>query len=98
MRELEPSLYMAFNPWDEITTPDALAGLFTRAGIPQATTEALTGEQPLEHPDWTWDIVLGSGLRATVEALTGKQRELLRERFLDQLRRREVPHIRTDVV
>ncbi len=98
VRQLEPDLYKSFNPWDEITTPEALAGLFERAGISGATTEALAGEQRLEHPDQAWDIVLGSGLRGTVEALPPGSREALRESVLERLRTREVMTVRTDVV
>ena len=98
VRDLEPALYKSFNPWDEITTPQALAGLFERAGIPGATTEVLRGEQTLEHPDEAWDIVLGSGLRGTVEALEEGPREALRGSVLTSLSAREVTSVRTDVV
>jgi len=40
VREVEPSLYKAFDPWDEITTPQALAGLFSRAGVPHPAVVA----------------------------------------------------------
>ena len=98
VRDLEPALHKAFNPWDEITTPEALGGLFERAGVPGAMTEALPGEQPLAHPDEAWDVVLGSGLRGTVDALAEGQREELRERVMTYIRARDVSSIKTDVV
>ena len=70
VREVEPSLYKAFNPWDEITTPEALAGLFSRAGVPRPAVVAAPAQHHLEHPDSFWDVVLGSGYRATVDALS----------------------------
>ena len=96
--EVEPALYKAFNPWDEITTPALLAGLFSRAGVPDPAVEAAAGEHRLEHPDRFWDIVLGSGYRATVDALSPEQRDRVRESLLAELRSREITSLRTDVV
>jgi hypothetical protein len=96
--EVEPALYKAFNPWDEITTPEALERLFASAGIADATTEALAGEQRLEQPEDAWDIVEGSGLRGTLDDVREAQREVLRERVLVRLRSQDVRAVRTDVV
>ena len=96
--EVEPALYKAFNPWDEITTPALLAGLFSRAGVPDPAVEAAAGEHRLEHPDRFWHIVLGSGYRATVDALSPEQRDRVRENVLAELRSREITLLRTDVV
>jgi ubiquinone/menaquinone biosynthesis C-methylase UbiE len=96
--EVEPSLYKQFNPWDEITTPTALAELLTQAGVPRPVVVAAEARHELEHPDSFWDIVLGSGYRATVDALSPQQREQLRERLLAELRLRDVTVLRTDVV
>jgi hypothetical protein len=70
--EAEPALFKAFNPWDEITTPEALAGLFARAGVPSPSVVAVAseGRHRLDHPDRSWDIVLGYGYRATADAVT----------------------------
>ena len=96
--EVEPALFKAFNPWDETTTPAALAGLLTRAGVPHPAVAAAAGAHRLDHPDRFWDIVLGSGYRATVDALSPKQRDRVRERLLSWLRSDEVTSLRTDVV
>jgi hypothetical protein len=45
-----------------------------------------------------WDVVLGSGYRATVDALSLEQRDLVRESLLAELRSREIALLRTDVV
>jgi ubiquinone/menaquinone biosynthesis C-methylase UbiE len=98
VRQVEPSLFKAFNPWDEITTPTALSDLFTRAGVPGPVAEAVPGHHELGHPDRFWDIVLGTGYRATVDALSLEQRDQVRTRLLDELRSRAVSTLRTDVV
>ena len=96
--EVEPALNKAVIPWDEITTPALLAGLFSRAGVPDPAVEAAAGEHRLEHPDRFWDIGLGSGYRATVDALSPEQRDRVRESVLAELRSREITSLRTDVV
>jgi len=105
--EVEPALFKAFNPWDEITTPSALAGLFSRAEVPDPAVVAAAGQHQLDHPDRFWDVVLGSGYRATVDALSPVQRDRVRAGLLADLRRVEnkgvqgvqgVTSLRTDVV
>jgi hypothetical protein len=96
--QVEPSLVKAFNPWDEITTPAALAGLFSRAGIPDPAVEAAGGQHYLEHPESFWDIVLGSGYRATIDALTPAQTGRLRAGLLADLRSHQVTAVQTDVI
>jgi ubiquinone/menaquinone biosynthesis C-methylase UbiE len=98
VREVEPSLFKGLNPWDEITTPEALGDLFSRAGVPDPAVVAVSGQHPLDHPDQFWDVVLGSGYRATVDALTPPQRDQVRGRLLGELRSRNVTALQTDVV
>ena len=52
----------------------------------------------MEHPDRFWDIVLGSGYRATIDALGPQQHGRVRERVLGELRSDGVTAVRTDVV
>ncbi len=96
--EVEPALSRGFSPWDQITTPAALAGLLSRGGVPAPAVAAAAGWHQLEHPDRFWDIVLGSGYRATVDALSPGQCDQVRERLLARLREDEVTSVRTDVV
>jgi ubiquinone/menaquinone biosynthesis C-methylase UbiE len=99
VRELDPTLFRAFNPWDEITTAPALADLLAHGGVRGATVEATTGEgHELQRPDDFWDIALGSGYRATVDALGDEQCERLRERVIGELCARRVTRLRNDVV
>jgi ubiquinone/menaquinone biosynthesis C-methylase UbiE len=98
VREVEPSLFKAFNPWDEITTPGSLSDLFRSAGLPRPAVAAADGSHQMEHPDRFWHIVLGSGYRATVDALSPEQRDRVRERVLGELRSGGVTAVRTDMV
>jgi len=98
VREVEPALYKAFSPWDEITTPEALASLFSRAGAQRPTVRPSPAHHLLDSPDDFWDVVLGSGYRATVDALSPPQQERVRARLLRELRSQRVTAVRTDVV
>jgi ubiquinone/menaquinone biosynthesis C-methylase UbiE len=98
VRAVEPSLFKAFNPWDEITTPQALADLFVRGGVADSAVVASPGHQHLDSPGQFWDIVLGTGYRATINALGHEQRSQVQRRLLSELRSRNLTTIRTDVV
>jgi hypothetical protein len=59
---------------------------------------AVPGQHLLGHPEQFWDIVLGSGYRATVEALGQEQRDIVREHVISELSSAAVTAVRTDVV
>jgi ubiquinone/menaquinone biosynthesis C-methylase UbiE len=98
VREVEPSLFKAFSPWDEITTSAALTDFLLRGGVEHADVMAVPGWHHLDHPDSFWDIVLGSGYRATVDALSPEQRDLVRRHVLGELRSGGITSLRTDVI
>ena len=61
--------------------------------------EATSGERhELERAEDFWDVALGSGYRATVDALGDEHRDRLRERVIGELRARSVTSLRSDVV
>jgi len=68
-----PDLVRGFNPWDELTSPEQLLRLYESAGIPGARAELEEHEQPLDSPEEWWDVVLGTGLRGTVDQLDSEQ-------------------------
>jgi ubiquinone/menaquinone biosynthesis C-methylase UbiE len=98
VRDAEPSLYRGFNPWDEITTPDALTRLFARGGVETATAQPGAGAHNLDRPEDFSDIVLGSGYRGTIDALRPEQSDAVRGQVLGILGSRAVRTLRIDVV
>jgi ubiquinone/menaquinone biosynthesis C-methylase UbiE len=98
VRDVEPSLYRAFNPWDEITTADALTRLFARGGIAASSAEPAAGVHKLDRADDFWDIVLGSGYRGTVDALRPEQSEAVKDHVIAILSSRAGTTLRADVV
>lgn len=96
--QLDPALVRAFNPWDELTSATAVVELFAQAGIADATAQEVAATHRLDGPAQFWDIVLGSGYRATVDALPAAQADTLRERVIARLHAQNVTRLRTDVI
>lgn len=98
VRGIRPDLVRRFHPWDELTSVGAVSEVLTRAGIDRSHVEYQPGTQPLDSPDEFWDIVMGTGYRATVDALEPQQRARLRTEVVGALRTANVSSVRTDVV
>jgi len=67
----------------------------TRTGLPDGGFDAVVC---VFGVFFAWDIVLGSGYRATVDALSPEQHDRVRDSVLAELRSREITSLRTDVV
>jgi ubiquinone/menaquinone biosynthesis C-methylase UbiE len=95
---IEPSLVRAFNPWDQITTPQAVTDLLATASVTDPRAEAVAGVHQIDSPESFWHAVLGSGLRATTDALTVDQCERLRQITLTKLRALDLTALQANVV
>jgi ubiquinone/menaquinone biosynthesis C-methylase UbiE len=93
-----PDLSHAFNPWDRITTPDQVHDLLQRAGIMESEIVPESGEQPFQSPEDWWTIVLGSGLRGTVEAMDAATATRIREQTVGWVRASGVIAMQTNVI
>ena len=98
VRVQQPELHKAYNPWDDLTSPAAVTDLLEAAGLVDIEVEAVASDHPLPTPEDFWDVVLGSGYRATVDALSPTGRIAVRRSVLESLRAEAVDSIRTDVV
>jgi ubiquinone/menaquinone biosynthesis C-methylase UbiE len=98
VRGIRPDLVRRFHPWDELTSVEAVTEVLTRAGIDQSRVEYQPGTQGLDWPDAFWDIIMGTGYRATVDALEPQQQARLRTEVVRALRTAKVSSVRTDVV
>jgi ubiquinone/menaquinone biosynthesis C-methylase UbiE len=95
---IQPSLARAFSPWDQITTPQAVTELLAAAGVADAEAEAVAGVHQLDSPDGFWDVVLGTGYRATTDALIPDQRQRLRDTTLAKLHALNITTLTANVV
>ncbi len=93
-----PDLSRRTPPWERISDAPALQQLLQAAGITPVQVMAAKDPLPLACPEDWWTMVLGGGLRGTVEQLDPATRERVRQRILDQLRQDQVDSLAVDVL
>jgi hypothetical protein len=94
-----PALHFGgFNPWDRVTTVEAVRDLLIGAGVPDPKVEAEASQQPLRTVDDWWTIVIGSGFVWTVEQMGAEKARRVREDNLNSLRARAANFIETNVI
>jgi SAM-dependent methyltransferase len=98
VRDLRPELYRDNNAWDQITTPELLTGLLAAGGVEGPEAVAVPGRHGLARPEDFWNVVLGTGYRATLDAMDDLSQQRAHEAILDGVRRLEATEIHTDVV
>ena len=80
-----PDLTEPFRPWSESQEPDSLKALFDEAGLSAPQVKAVDDQQRLESAEDWWTIVLGSGLRGTVEQIGPEAAARVRQATLRNL-------------
>lgn len=98
VRRVRPDLVSAFNPWDRITTPDAVRRLFSVAGIARVEVEAESGCQPLSQVEDFWTIALGSGLRWVIDELGPELADLVCRDLMTRLAAMGADRAETNVI
>jgi ubiquinone/menaquinone biosynthesis C-methylase UbiE len=102
LAELAPELVTDFNPWDRITTVEAvqrlieegMGGSVKRAGG-EVTVVAEECEHPLSTPEDFWRIALGSGLRWSIEQVGESKAMLLKDMLVRRLTGRQEGPVRS---
>jgi ubiquinone/menaquinone biosynthesis C-methylase UbiE len=98
VNQVRPDLTRAYNPWDALTEPDAVGALLAGAGAEQVRVEAVAGSHTLRSPEDFWTIVLGSGFRATHDAMSVDERDAVRASCLAAIADRQITTIETNVI
>ena len=88
----------SIKPWNKIVEPDPLRALLIECGVTDPVVVAEPGTHPLNTPEDWWTVVLGSGYRSTVDALSPPDRERIRVATIEAVRREKITEIRADVV
>ncbi|HLY28943.1 MAG TPA: class I SAM-dependent methyltransferase [Aggregatilineales bacterium] len=98
VRVERPDLYSAFNPWDRIESPEQLRQLMQSADVPGVEITSVSGSQDLRSPEDWWTIVLGSGLRGTVDAMDKATATRIRDKTVNWVRDNGIKAIETNVL
>lgn len=94
---IRPDLRRKVSPWERLTTPAGLAALFSEAGLPKPDIVAESLHSPVSPGDF-WRIVLGTGLRGTVEQMKADEAALLRRTIDARLEAEQVREVVSDVL
>jgi hypothetical protein len=95
---VRPDLYTAFNPWDRITTPEAVRQLLHDGGAESVDVAAEDGYQALRTPADFWTMALGSGLRWTIDQMGVELAREVQREVLDRLAAKGVERVETNVI
>ena len=95
-----PALHLwGFNPWDRVTTVEAVRDLLAGAGVPSpVVVEAEASQQPLRSADDWWTIVIGSGFVWTVDQMGTEAAERVRRDNVSNLDAQHTTFVETNVI
>lgn len=93
-----PELVKKFTPWHRISDRASLKALLEAGGATQVEVFAQTTTHELTTPEDWWTMVLGGGIRGTIEQLDPATRERLRQGNLDFLHANNVNFLEVDVL
>jgi ubiquinone/menaquinone biosynthesis C-methylase UbiE len=93
-----PDLYKQFTPWDRISTPTALKALLEEGNASQVEVFAESCTHELSTPEDWWTMILGGGIRGTIDQLNPTLREKIRQANLGFLRDRKIHALEVDVL
>jgi hypothetical protein len=93
-----PDLYKQYTPWDRISDPASLQALLESAGANQVEVLAEADSHELATPEDWWTMVMGGGLRGTIDQLDLVAKEHIRLVNLEFLRTNEIHSLDSDVL
>jgi SAM-dependent methyltransferase len=95
---LRPDLHRGYNPWEDLTDPDALQALMAAPEAADVDAHLRRSTHPLVSPEDFWKVVQGSGYRATLQAMSQDEQAYLKAAVIGVVRARGINALRTDVV
>jgi ubiquinone/menaquinone biosynthesis C-methylase UbiE len=98
VRREDPELLKTIKPWSKIVEPAPLHALLTECGVTDPNVVEEPGRHPLHRPEDWWSIILGSGYRSTVDALSTPVRERVKAATIEAVRQERIQELRTDVI
>lgn len=93
-----PDLCKKLAPWERISNPVALQALLEVGGANQVKVVAEEETHDLATPEDWWTMILGGGLRGTIDQLDPAARERIRQANLHALQTHQVHSLAVDVL
>ncbi len=93
-----PDLNHVKRPWDRIHTVDAVQQLLQAGGARNTQVTAEDHQQPLGAPDDWWTMVLGSGLRGSIDKLGAASVQRVRDRTVNYIHQNGIQSIGTNMI
>jgi ubiquinone/menaquinone biosynthesis C-methylase UbiE len=93
-----PELYKQFTPWYRIGDPDSLKALLEAGGATQVEVVAEVDCHPLASPEDWWTMVMGGGIRGTIDQLDAATQARVKATNLDFLRTHHIEALDSDVL
>jgi ubiquinone/menaquinone biosynthesis C-methylase UbiE len=93
-----PELYKEYTPWYRINTAATLQSLLEVSGIHSVQVFAQTDRHPLARPEDWWTMVLGGGLRGTIDQLNEATRERVKASNIASLKTNNVEALESEVL
>lgn len=95
VRRVRPDIPPVQKPWERLTKPAGLQGLFTDGGASKPKVHRGADRQKLERPEDWWTIVMGSGFRGDVNQLTPDECAVVKERVLGRIWNENIKEVDT---
>jgi ubiquinone/menaquinone biosynthesis C-methylase UbiE len=93
-----PDLYKQFTPWDRIGEPASLKALLAAGGATPGEVVAETDSHSLATPEDWWTMIMGGGIRGTIDQLDPATKERVRSVNLEFLRANQIHALDSDVL
>jgi ubiquinone/menaquinone biosynthesis C-methylase UbiE len=93
-----PELYKQFTPWYRIGETDSLTALLESGGATNVEVFAQTDSHKLATPEDWWTMVMGGGIRGTVDQLDPATKERVRSVNMQFLRDNQIHALDSDVL
>ncbi len=98
VRVERPDLYSPSRRWDRIALPQQVLKLMEDGGVSNAEVVLESRSQVLRTPEDWWTIVMGTGLRGTVDAMDGKTATRIRDHNIGWVRDHRVESVEINVI
>lgn len=98
VKRVRPDLHAAYIPWDRIVTVEAVRALMLGAGVTPLEVVYEASTQALETPEDFWTMLLGSGTRSTIDAMSAHEVHQVKTHVLNWIKTNDVREVETDVI